>query len=117
MIDSWLKSIAKKPLATSDALRIQADNPLLQLKIDSASSEEVLEIVEDSAEEGRPWDLDGSQYTALTIGGYVRTNNNATPGSIIVEVPCGLMHFAQYNADSSQDSLTTEFEILDIYDM
>jgi len=117
MIDSWLKSFRKKPQATSDSLRIQADNPLLQLRMDSPSSEEVLEIVEDSAEEGRPWDLDGLQYTALTIAGYVRTNNNATGGSIIVEVPCGLMHFYQANADSSSDTVVTEFEILDIYDM
>ena len=117
MIDTWLKSFAKKPLATTDSLRIQADNPLLQLRIDSPSSEEVLEIVEDSSEEGRPWDLDGLQYTALTMAGYVRTNNNATGGSIIVEVPCGLMHFYQANADSSSDTIVTEFEILDIYDM
>ncbi len=116
MIDSWLKSIAKAPLATADSLRIQADNPLLQLKIDSPSSEEVLEIIEDSAEEGRPWDLDGSQYTALTGQAYYRSSANQSKETIMF-VPCGLLQIVQANGHGSTETITTEFEVIDIYDM
>ncbi len=116
MIDSWIKSIAKAPLATADSLRIQADNPLLQLKIDSPSSEEVLEIIEDSAEEGRPWDLDGSQYTALTGQAYYRSSANQSKETIVF-VPCGLLQIVQGNAHGSTETITTEFEVIDVYDM
>ncbi len=116
MIDSWLSSISKKPLATADTLRIQADNPLLQLKIDSPSSEEVLEIIEDSAEEGRPWDLDGSQYTALTGQAYYRSSANQSKETIVF-VPCGLLQIVQANGHGSTETITTEFEVIDVYDM
>ena len=116
MIDSWLTSISKSPLATSDSLRIQADNPLIQLRIDSPSSEEVLEIVEDSAAEGRPWDLDGSQYTSLTGQAYYRSSANQSKEQIIY-VPCGLLQLDQVNGHSATETITTEFQILDIYDM
>ena len=115
MIDSWLSSISKAPLATADSLRIQADNPLIQLRIDSPSSEEVLEIVEDSAAEGRPWDLDGSQYTSLTGQAYYRSSANQSKEQIIY-VPCGLLQLDQVNGHSATETITTEFQILDIYD-
>ena len=115
MIDSYLKSFKKKSLSTNDAHRIQSDNPLLQLN-GTMAKEEVLEVAEDSAEEGRPWDFDGSQYIDLTTQAYIRTNSNVGPEAII-QVPCGLLKYSQVNGSSSQESLTTVFEIIDIYDM
>lgn len=116
MIDSWLTSIKKKPLGEADTLRIQADNPLLQLMADSASSEEVLELVEDGASEGRPWDLDGSAYTTLTGQAFYLTNANRSESQVFA-VPCGLLELTQVNLHSAEDLLYTEIEILDIYDM
>ena len=116
MIDSWLTSISKKSLGTADSLRIQSDNPLLQLIADSTSSEEALEIIEESASEGRPWDLDGSQYISLTGAAYFRTNVNQAPVQII-HVPCGLLEIQQESMHSAEEIAVTEFEILDIYDM
>ena len=116
MIDAWLTSVRKKPIGTADTLRIQSDNPLIQLKIDSPSSEEVLEIVEDSAAEGRPWDLDGSQYTSLTGQAYYRSSANQSKEQIIY-VPCGLLQLVQVNGHSATETITTEFQIIDIYDM
>ena len=115
MIDSWLKSIAKRPLGTADSLRIQAESPLLQLNANVAG-EEVLEIVEDNAEEGRPWDLDGSAYTALTGQAYFRSTSSQSAAEIIA-VPCGLLEMAQTNNHSGSEIVITEFEILDVYDM
>ena len=116
MIDSWLSSIKKRPTGTGDSVRIQADNPLLQLMVDSPSSEEVLEIVESSAEEGRPWDLDGSAYTSLTGQAFYLTNANRSESQVF-EVPCGLLELTQLNLHSAEDLLYTEIEILDVYDM
>lgn len=115
MIESWLTSIRKKSLATADSLRIQSDNPLLQLNNDIAS-EEVLEIAEDSAAEARPWDLDGSAYTTLTGAAYYRSSANQSKETIIF-VPCGILEIQQANAHGSTETITTEFEILDVYDM
>lgn len=116
MISDWLLSIKKKALPQADNLRMQADCALLQINADSASSEEVLEIVEDSAEEGRPWDLDGSAYTTLTGQAYYRSSANQSKENIIF-VPCGILEIQQANAHGSTETITTEFEILDVYDM
>ena len=116
MISDWLQSIRKKPLASGDGVRIQADCALLQINADSPSSEEVLELVEDGAEEGRPWDLDGSAYTTLTGQAVYLTNTNQS-ATQIVHVPCGLLELTQQNFHNASDILYTEFEILDIYDM
>ena len=116
MISEWLTSITKKPVGNADVLSIQADNALLQLIADSPSSEEALEIIEDAAQEGRPWDLDGSAYTALTGQAVYLTNTNQS-STQIVHVPCGLLELTQQNFHNASDILYTEFEILDIYDM
>ena len=116
MIAEWLTSIKKRPIASGDGVRVQADNALLQLMADSASSEEVLELVEDGSEEGRPWDLDGSAYQSLTGQAYFRSGQHNS-GKEIIFVPCGLLELTQVNAHSAQEIIITEFEILDIYDM
>jgi hypothetical protein len=116
MIAEWLSSIKKKAIGNADVLSIQADNALLQLVADSASSEEVLELAEDAAQEGRPWDLDGSAYTALTGAAYYRSSANQSRDNIIF-VPCGILQIVQANGHSATETITTEFEILDIYDM
>lgn len=116
IIDSWLTSVKKKPLGTADTLRIQSNNPLLQLVSDSQSSEEVLEIAEESAAEGRPWDLDGSQYTSLTGQAYFRSTSSQSKEELIF-VPCGILEMAQTNNHSASEVVITEFEVLDIYDM
>jgi hypothetical protein len=116
MIAEWLTSIKKKSVGNADTLSIQADNALLQLMADSPSSEEVLELAEDAAQEGRPWDLDGSAYTTLTGAAYYRSSANQSRENIIF-VPCGLLEISQANAHSATETITTEFEILDVYDM
>ena len=116
MIAEWLTSIKKKAIGNADVLSVQADNALLQLMADSPSSEEVLELAEDAAQEGRPWDLDGSAYTALTGAAYYRSSANQSRDNIIF-VPCGILQIAQANAHSATETITTEFEIIDIYDM
>ena len=116
MIAEWLTSIKKRPIASGDGVRVQADNALLQLMADSPSSEEVLELVEDGSEEGRPWDLDGSAYRTLTGQAFYLTNVNQS-ATQIVHVPCGLLELTQQNFHNASDINYTEFEILDIYDM
>ena len=116
MISEWLTSIKKKAVGNADVLSIQADNALLQLMADSPASEEVLEIAEDSAQEGRPWDLDGSAYTTLTGAAYYRSSANQSKENIIF-VPCGLLQIDQANGHSATETITTEFEILEVYDM
>ena len=116
MISEWLTSINLKRGGLGDGIRIQADNALLQLIADSPSSEEALEIIEDSAAEGRPWDLDGSQYTSLTGAAYYRSSANQSRENIIF-VPCGILQIDQANAHSGTETITTEFEILEVYDM
>ena len=116
MIKEWLTSINLKRGGLGDGVRIQKDNALLQLIADSQSSEEVLELVEDAAEEGRPWDLDGSAYTTLTGQAVYLTNTNQS-ATQIVHVPCGLLELTQQNFHNASDIVYTEFEILDIYDM
>ena len=115
MIDSYLKSIKKKSLGTADTLRIQSDNPLLQLN-GTMAKEEVLEVAEDNAAEARPWDLDGSAYRTLTGQAYFRSGQHQSTKEIIY-VPCGLLEITQINAHSAQEIVVTEFEILDVYDM
>ena len=95
---------------------MQADNALLQIMADSASSEEVLELVEDGSEEGRPWDLDGSAYTSLHGQAYFRSGQHRSDKEIIF-VPCGLLELTQINAHDASEIVVTEIEILDIYDM
>ena len=116
MVAEWLTSIKKRPLASGDGVRVQADNALLQIMADSASSEEVLELVEDGSEEGRPWDLDGSAYTSLHGQAYFRSGQHRSDKEIIF-VPCGLLELTQINAHDASEIVVTEIEILDIYDM
>ena len=116
MIAEWLTSINLKRGGLGDGVRIQSDNALLQLIADSPSSEEALELIEDAAEEGRPWDLDGSAYTSLTGQTIFRSGQHNSNKEIIF-VPCGLLELTQVNGHSGSELVVTEIEILDIYDM
>jgi hypothetical protein len=116
MISSYQNSLRKKLVVATEAESIDDDNPLKQLVANSASSEEVLELQLDASQEARPWDLDGSAYSTLTM----QTNHRATLGAPITEViqvPCGLLQITQVNAHSASEILNTKFEVLAVEDM
>ena len=116
MISSYQNSLRKKLVVATEGESIDDDNPLRQLMANSASSEEVLELQLDASQEARPWDLDGSAYSTLTM----QTNHRATLGAPITEVfqvPCGLLQISQVNAHSASEILVTKFEVLAVEDM
>ena len=116
MISSYQNSLRKKLVVATAGESIDDDNPLKQLLANSASSEEVLELQLDASQEARPWDLDGSAYSALTMQTYHRATLGA-PITEIIQVPCGLLQISQANAHSASEILVTKFEILAVEDM
>jgi hypothetical protein len=115
MIASWLGTFKQQDIGT-DATNISPNNALLQLLVDSPSSEEVLELIADAQVEGRPWDGDGSAYRTLTTNGFLSANSNLE-NEIIVHAPLGLMQIALVNGHSAQDTIGVEIECLAISDM
>lgn len=128
IIDSWLQSfkLKQQAIASSTTDTAHEDNPLNQIWSDRASSEEVMEIVEDIQKENQPWDRTGATYynavkrSCWSIGG--------NPGYMVVEAPCGLLeldlrgHNTGGTAGTSADpyvaeNVEVEIEVLDIRDM
>ena len=115
MIASWLESFSRQNIGTTDT-DISPDNALLQLLIDSPSSEEVLELVADAQVEGRPWDGDGVQYRTMTTNGLVFGGSNVDMQTV-VHAPCGLLELKITNAHSAEDVILVELECIAITDM
>ena len=90
--------------------------PSGSLGIDSASSEEVLEIVEDQDQEQPPWDGDGTAYVAQTFADYIISTSHQSARSIL-QVPCGLLEFRQENFHTGAENCHVKFEVLAIEDM
>lgn len=110
MIDQWLDSFKKKPLTPSGEV-IDANNYLLQLEGEQTpAKEEILEIVAENQQEGRPWDSDGSAYKSLAFLGYTRS---ILAGSDMVEVaaPCGLLQVAIENNSGSSETIKVVLEV------
>jgi hypothetical protein len=115
MVASWLGTFKQQDIGT-DATNISPNNALLQLLVDSPSSEEVLELIADAQVEGRPWDGDGSAYRTLTTNGFLSANSNFE-SEIIVHAPLGLMQITLVNGHSAQDTIGVEIECVAISDM
>lgn len=113
MVAEWLDSF--KLGATVSGAPVDADNALLQLVIDSTSSEEVLELAEDAIAEARPWDKDGSQYATAVLAGYLQAKAGYSD-TVIFEAPCGLFNLGLENSHT-QETLYVDFEVLGIRDM
>lgn len=116
MIGEWLDSFKKRPIPTHTDDIISSDNALLQLNVDSASSEEVLEIVEDTNLEQPPWDGDGATYQNQLFADYIISTSHQSTRSI-VQVPCGLFRFQQENFHSAGENCHVKIEVLAIEDM
>ena len=115
MIDEWLDSFHKRSYGSGADIIIDADNALLQLTSDSASSEEVLELAEDIQSEGRPWDKDSSAYSVGVTGGYcISVAGESSYDSFVA--PCGLMRVDWINS-AAADTTRIVFDIIDISDM
>lgn len=116
MVAEWIDSIRRRHHDNIGANTIvDADNALLQLLADSPSSEEVLEIVEDGQQEGRPWDGDNSIYSNAVQGSYMQSTSGESSYAVF-EAPCGLFNLTLQN-DHTAETLRVEFEVLDIRDM
>ena len=115
MIESWLTTFKQQDIGV-DATNINPDNALLQLLVDSPSSEEVLELIADAQVEGRPWDGDGSAYRTLTTNSILVATANQQAEQI-VHAPCGLLQLNLTNAHSGSETLAVEIECLAISDM
>ena len=115
MIASWLGTFKQQDIGT-DATNISPNNALLQLLVDSPSSEEVLELIADAQVEGRPWDGDGSAYRTLTTNSIMVASSNLNAEQI-VHAPCGLLKIDIANAHTGSDTLNIEIECLAISDM
>lgn len=116
MIDQWLDSFKMKPITPSGEV-IDANNYLLQLEGEqSPAKEEVLEIVAENQQEGRPWDSDGSAYKSLAFNGYARSFL-AGSDAIGVVAPCGLLQLSVENNHSSTETIKIVIEVADMAQM
>jgi len=114
LVQTWLDSIKKRSLPDSGST-VDPDNPLLQLLADSAASEEILELAEDSQAEARPWDLDASQYSTGVTGHYcVAVNGESSTDDALV--PCGLMRLDFVSNVAAQD-VRIVFDVVPLGDM
>lgn len=117
MVAEWLDSFKKRPLATATDLHVDADNALLQLRSQQGpDKEEVLELVEEAQKEVRPWDVSGDQYYAGVASGFLDTRLSGSDYCIF-QAPCGLFNATLSNTSGSSETLSVEFEVLDISDM
>lgn len=117
MVAEWLDSFKKRPLATATDLHVDADNALLQLRSQQGlDKEEVLELVEEAQKEVRPWDVSSDQYYAGVVGGFLDTRLSGSDYCIF-QAPCGLFNLTVTNTSGSTETLSVEFEVLDISDM
>jgi hypothetical protein len=119
MVDEWLDSFKRRHHDNiSGNTIIDADNALLSLISDQgAQKEEVLELAEDSQQEGRPWDgASGATFTAGVQGSWCRSVSGESSASVTV-APCGLLQLTMQNDHSGSETLVVEFEVLDISDM
>ena len=110
MVDQWLDSFKRRPLTTSGEA-IDSNNYLLQLEGEqSPAKEEVLEIVKENQQEGRPWDADGSAYKDIHFNGYARSFL-AGSNAIGVATPCGLLQLSLANNHSAQETIKVVLEV------
>ena len=116
MVSEWLDSFKRKNLTSSDTIGIDPDNALLQLRSQQgADKEEVLELAKSNADEGRPWDLAGAQFTTAVQVGYCQSTGSES-SYVVFRAPCGLFNLSLENTHTAE-KLNVEFEVLDISDM
>jgi hypothetical protein len=118
MIEEWLDSFKTRPASVNSNVNqgLDADNALLQLRSQQgADKEEVLELAEDAQAEKRPWDLDGSAYTALMPLGFAQAYSGSD--SCVFQVPAGLLYLNTKNTHGSAEQIKITLDILDIQDM
>ena len=115
MVSEWLDSFKRRQPEAGGNYQLDSDNALLQLLSDGVSSEEVLELAEDSQAELMPWDRDGSTYTSGYLAGYGKSVSTES-STVVFQAPCGLFNIALGN-EHTQEILTVDFEVLDIQDM
>ena len=98
------------------AKAIDSDNALLQLvSQQGADKEEVLELVNEGQQEGRPWDLGGSTHYSAQVGAYFKAQTGESSYQVF-QAPCGLFNMIFQNGSTAQ-GVRFDFEVLDIQDM
>lgn len=115
MLKEWLRSFPKRPDTDSDE-SIDSDNALLQLASGAGpEKEQLLELVDENQEEGRPWDLGGSTHYSHSYAGSIKAGAGDSQ-TIVMQVPCGLLQVTAFSEAAAQ-TVYTEFEVLGITDM
>jgi hypothetical protein len=115
MVAEWLDSFKRK-LVTGAAANIDPDNALLQLRSQQApDKEEVMELAAEGQTEGRPWDLDGAQFSQAVYQGFVTATSSESP-TLVFNAPCGLFNLTIGNS-AAAEVVYADIEVLDIRDM
>ena len=116
MVSEWLDSFKRSSLKSSDNIGIDSDNALLQLRSQQgADKEEVLELAKSNADEGRPWDLAGAQFSQAVYQGFCKSTGSES-SYLVFNAPCGLFNLTLGN-EAAEETLYADIEVLDIRDM